>query len=82
MLYGRLPLSLRNVNDLLLKRGIDFNHETVRFWKDRCSSTADLLANARKEIKGNIRNQILSLEKVGPQAHPLRHIQLIRSNSI
>ena len=26
------PLSLRNVEDLLHDRGIDFTHETVRFW--------------------------------------------------
>ncbi len=28
----RLPLSLRNVEDLLHKRGIEISHETVRFW--------------------------------------------------
>ncbi len=30
MLYIRLPLSLRNVEDLLHERGIDVSHETVR----------------------------------------------------
>ena len=30
MLYIRFPLSLRNAEDLLLKRGIDICHETVR----------------------------------------------------
>ena len=32
MMYVRYPLSLRNVEDLLAERGIDFSHETVRFW--------------------------------------------------
>jgi putative transposase len=27
-----VPLSLRNVEDLLHERGIDICHETVRFW--------------------------------------------------
>jgi putative transposase len=29
LLYGRFPLSLRNVEDLLFERGIDACHETV-----------------------------------------------------
>ena len=35
MLYVRYPLSLRNVEDLLIERGIDICHETVRFWWNR-----------------------------------------------
>jgi putative transposase len=35
MMYARFPLSLGNVEDLLHKRGIDINHETVRFWWNR-----------------------------------------------
>ncbi len=35
MLYIRFPLSLRNVEDLLHERGIDFSHESVRFWWNR-----------------------------------------------
>ncbi len=35
MMYVRFPLSLRNVEDLLHERGIDFSHETVRFWWNR-----------------------------------------------
>ena len=31
MIYIRYPLSLRQVEDLLLERGIDICHETVRF---------------------------------------------------
>ncbi|MEW9855423.1 hypothetical protein ABUH87_09595 [Novosphingobium sp. M1R2S20] len=30
-----LPLSLRNVEDLLFERGIDICHETVRLWWNR-----------------------------------------------
>lgn len=32
MLYTLLPLPFRNVEDLLLKRGIEVGNETVRFW--------------------------------------------------
>jgi putative transposase len=32
LMYVRLPLSLRNVEDLLFERGIDICHETVRLW--------------------------------------------------
>ena len=35
VMYVRLPLSLRNVEDLLFERGIDVCHETVRFWWNR-----------------------------------------------
>ena len=35
MMYVRYPLSLRNVEDLLLERGIDICHETVRLWWNR-----------------------------------------------
>jgi putative transposase len=35
MRYVRLPLSLRNVEDLLHERGIEVSHETVRFWWQR-----------------------------------------------
>lgn len=32
LMYVRFPLSLRNVEDLLFKRGINACHETVRLW--------------------------------------------------
>lgn len=35
MLYVRFPLSLRNVEDLLVERGINISHETVRHWWNR-----------------------------------------------
>src|ERR1700761_9577584 len=36
LMYVRFPLSLRNVEDVLLERGIDLSHETVRYWWSRC----------------------------------------------
>lgn len=35
MLCVYYPLSLRNVEDLLFKYGVDISHETVRFWWNR-----------------------------------------------
>jgi putative transposase len=35
MMYVRYPLSLRLVEDILLERGIDISHETVRFGWNR-----------------------------------------------
>ena len=35
MLYIRYPLSLRQVEDLLFKPGLDICHETVRHWWNR-----------------------------------------------
>ena len=35
MIYVRIPLWLRNVEDLLYERGIDIRHETARFWRNR-----------------------------------------------
>ncbi len=35
MMYIRYSLSLRQVEDPLLERGMDIRHETVRFWWNR-----------------------------------------------
>lgn len=35
LMYVRFPQSLRNVEDPLFERGIDFCHETIRFWWNR-----------------------------------------------
>ena len=35
MIYVRYPLSVRQVEDLLVERGIDVSHETVRFCWNR-----------------------------------------------
>ncbi len=59
MLYIRYPLSLRQVEDLLFERGIDFCHESVRFtsglsappsWESAPGGTAD--ENPKKRTFG------------------------------
>jgi putative transposase len=35
MMYVRFPPSLQNVEDLLVERGVDICHETVRLWWNR-----------------------------------------------
>lgn len=35
MMYMRFPLSLRNVEDMMVERVLDISHETVRFWWNR-----------------------------------------------
>ena len=35
LMYIRYPLSLRQVEDILLERGIDLSHEAVRNWWNR-----------------------------------------------
>lgn len=35
IMYVKYPLSLRNVENLLVERGIDICHETVRLWRNR-----------------------------------------------
>ena len=39
LMYLRLPLSLRNVEDLLFGRRIDTCRETVRHWSNRLGPT-------------------------------------------
>src|SRR4029077_13712208 len=34
-LYHRFPLSFRDVQELMLKRGVDVSYETIRAWCDR-----------------------------------------------
>jgi putative transposase len=60
MMYVRYPLSLRNVEDLLAERGIDINHETVRFWWNRFGPmfAAEIRKNRRilaQRLKRNLR---------------------------
>ena len=53
MMYGRYPLSLRNVVDLLAERGIDISYETVRFWWNRFGP---MFAEMRKRRVARMRN--------------------------
>ena len=49
----RFPLSLRHVEDLLHERGIEVNHETIRFWWNRFDPI--FAAEIRKKRKGRMR---------------------------
>lgn len=55
MLYVRLPLSLRNVEDLLHERGVDVSHETLRFWSDilGCGFRKSLQISALRPREGS-----------------------------
>jgi hypothetical protein len=52
MLYIRFPLLLRNVEDILLERGIEVSHETVRFYWNRRDPPAGCQADARVAAMG------------------------------
>lgn len=54
MMYVRFPLSLRNVEDLLFKCGIDNCHETVRHWWNRFGRmfAADIRRERVSRLKG------------------------------
>ncbi len=53
MTYVRYPLSLRYIEDLLLERGIEISHETVRFWWNRFSPM--FAAEIRRKRVGRLR---------------------------
>ena len=38
ILYVRFPFSMRNLEDLLHKRGVDVSYEAVRYWWHRFGS--------------------------------------------
>jgi hypothetical protein len=54
MLCVRFPLSLRNVEDFLHKRGIEISYETVRFWWNRFGPmfAAEIRRNRVSRIRG------------------------------
>ncbi len=54
MMYVRFPLSLRNVEGLLLERGIDVCHETVRLWWNRFGPmfASDIRRQRASRMKG------------------------------
>ncbi len=56
MMYIRFPLSLRQVEDPLHKRGIDICHETVRAWRNRFGSM--FAAEIRKKRSASIHAHI------------------------
>jgi hypothetical protein len=63
MMYVRFPLSLRNVEDLLHDRGIDFSHDSVRFWWNRFDliSLAEVLV--RRVEMAIIINQCVTVQR-------------------
>jgi hypothetical protein len=73
MLYIRLPLSVRNFEDLPHKRGIEISHKTVRYWWNRFGS----LSSA--EISGSACKRCRSSASVLPSVHSQyateRHLQ-------
>ena len=55
MMYGRFPLSLRNVEDLLHERGVDVSHETIRFWWNRFGPmfASEIARKRRKQARSH-----------------------------
>ena len=53
LMYVRFPLSLQNVEDLVVERGIDIRHETVRFWRNRFGPM--YAADIRRQRVGRMR---------------------------
>jgi putative transposase len=53
MLYVRVPLSLRNVEDLLHERGVEVCHEAVRYWSRRFGPmfAAEIRARRREGLR-------------------------------
>ena len=47
-LYHRFPLSFREVEDLLLARGIIVSHETIRQWCEKFGPQYDAALRRRK----------------------------------
>ena len=53
-LYHRLPISYRDVQELLFKRGIDVSHETVRAWCVRFGPDLAEALRQRKPRQGRV----------------------------
>ncbi len=53
-LYHRLPISYRDVQELLFKRGIDVSHETVRAWRVRFGPDLAEAVRHRKPKRGRV----------------------------
>ncbi len=53
-LYHRLPISYRNVQELLFERGIDVSHETVRAWCVRFGPDLAEALRHRKPQQGRV----------------------------
>ena len=54
LLYHRLPISYRDVQELLFKRGINVSHETVRAWCRRFGTDLAEALRHRKPKRGRV----------------------------
>ncbi len=66
-LYHRFPLSFREVEELLLARGIIVSHETIRAWCDRCGAEyAAALRRRRPQAgdKGHLDEVFIKVDRV------------------
>ena len=73
MMYIRYPLSLRQVEDILLERGIDISHETVRYWWNRFGPMFAGEIRKRREHRRNWSNWRWHLEEVFVRINGERH---------
>ena len=60
MMYGRFPLSLRQVEDLLHERRIEICHETVCAWWNRFGPM--FAAEIKKKCSGSVDSGIFTFE--------------------
>jgi putative transposase len=56
-LYHRFPLSLREVQEMMLARGVIVSHETIRQW---CATFGQTYANALRAAPGSPGGQVAS----------------------
>jgi putative transposase len=65
LMHLRIPLSLRNVEDLLHERGIDVCHKSVRLWVDRFGAYfADKIRKRRSEAMRRVNQWRWHLDEV------------------
>jgi putative transposase len=69
-LYFRFPLSFREVEELMLERGVIVSHETIRRW---CAKFGQIYANGLRRRRPRLGDKWLYLlERVGP---PVRRVR-------
>jgi len=60
-LYHRYKLSFRDVRDILLERGVDVSHETIRAW---CGQWGPVYAKAIRKKRGSSYNDKWHIDEV------------------
>lgn len=74
MMYIRYPLSLRNVENLLHKRGIDIMHETVRVWRGRFGQVfAAEIRRSRVQAMRDLRHRRWHLDEAFVKINGMKH---------